>query len=310
MPIYNRAHLISETLDSIKNQTFTEWECLIVDDGSTDNTFQIVKKYAEEDNRFKLFTRPDYKVKGSSACRNFAFEKATGRYIQFFDSDDVMRPDHLSAKFNAIKEFDFVVCKLKEFHQNFDKGYFLSDDVPNIEFSDKVFEDFVSGAFPMMMVAPMWKKKSLKPYMPIREDLHILEDYDLYARALFEQKRFAIVNQSLIFYRIGLNSSTNSFYNNVDFGLASYFEAKRTVLKLTSSKSVKLAILKMTLGFFRMALAQKKYKASEKCIDFINKEKLAYSLKLKIQFIRILFFYFLFKTLGRGDTRFKPLLKL
>lgn len=309
MPVFNRAQLISETLDSVKNQTYTLWECILVDDGSTDNTIEIVKKYIEEDNRFKLYLRPKSRTKGPSACRNFAFDKALGSYIQFFDSDDIMHPDHLKLKFNSIKDYDLVVCKLKSFEKKFDKSFFFSDNLPDLV-THNLFEDFVSGAFPMMMVAPMWKKTSLRPYMPIREDLHILEDHELYARALFKIKKIAVVNRSLIFYRIGLNSLTNSFYDNIDNGLESYFEAKRTVLKLKSTELIKLSILKMTLGFFRMGLAQKKYDASQKCIDFIKQEKLLYSLNLKISFYRIHFFYIIFKFTGRGDTRFKPLLKL
>ncbi|KAF2325945.1 glycosyltransferase family 2 protein [Flavobacterium nitrogenifigens] len=309
MPIFNRGNLIAETLDSIKNQTYTLWECIIIDDGSTDNTIEILKRYQKEDNRFKFFVRPNNMPKGPSSCRNFAFEKALGSYIQFFDSDDIMHQDHLNLKINAIKDSDLVVCKLKDFEKQFDEKDFLLDTVPNISYQN-LFEDFVSGIFPMMMVAPMWKKKSLQPYMPIREDLHILEDYELYARALFEPKKISIINEILILYRMGLSSSTNSFYSNIDYGLESYLEAKRTVLKLTTSKPVRLCILKMTLGFFRMGLAQQKYEGCQKCIDFIKQERLLYSIKLKIQFLRIQFFYFVFKLIKRGDTRFKPLLKL
>lgn len=309
MPVFNRADLVSETLDSIKNQTYTFWECIIVDDGSTDNTIEVIQKYIERDSRFKFFNRPLSLTKGPSSCRNFAFKKASGNYIQFFDSDDIMHPEHLSLKIDTIKNADLVICKLKDFQKEFDKSYFLFDTVPDIN-TQNLFEDFVSGEFPMMMVAPMWRKESLNPYMPIREDLHILEDYELYARALFIPKKISILNQTLIFYRMGLNSSTNSFYNNIDYGLESYFEAKRTVLRLTSSKPIKLSILKMTLGFFRMGLTQQKYKGCEKCIDFIKKEKLLYSLKLKMNFCRILFFYYIFKLIKRGDTRFKHLLKL
>lgn len=309
IPVFNRANLISETLDSIKNQTYLLWECIIVDDGSSDNTVEVVKKYVEKDSRFKFFVRPEGLIKGPSSCRNFAFEKALGNFIQFFDSDDIMHPDHLNLKINAIKDSDLVLCKLKDFQEIFDENYFLSDSVPDIK-CQNLFEDFVSGALPIMMVAPMWKKESLKPYMPIREDLHILEDYELYARALFKPKKISILNKTLIFYRMGLNSSTNSFYNNIDYGLESYFEAKKTVLQLTTSKLIKFSILKMTLGFFRMGLAQQKYKSCEKCIDFIKKEKLLYSLKIKIKFYRIVCFYYVFKLTKRGDTRLKPLLKL
>ena len=310
IPIYNRAHLIVETLDSITKQIYVDWECIIIDDGSTDNTINIIKKYIENDERYKLYKRPNDFLKGPSECRNYGFKLSKGNFIQFFDSDDIMHPDHLSEKITAIADADFVVCKLKEFDKEFSLKLLEVDNVLDIKHVENVFEAFVTGEFPMMMVAPMWRKESLSPYMPIRKDLHILEDHELYARALYNSKKYEVVNRSLIFYRVDSGSSTNSFYKDINYGLDSYLEAKKTVLKLSKSNKVKLAILKMTLGFFRMGLAQKQYKEAEKCLNFIMKEELPFSFKLQLKMIRIHFFYYVFKVLGRGDTKCKSLLKL
>ncbi|MGB6269838.1 MAG: glycosyltransferase family 2 protein [Olleya sp.] len=310
IPIYNRQHLLEETLQSITAQTYTHWECIIVDDGSTDNTVEVTDRLIKNDARFQLFQRPSDLKKGPSSCRNYAITKMKGDYIQFFDSDDVMHPEHLQLKMEAISNNDFVICQLQEFTGEFDNGLFTSAKQPEIKTSNNLFEDFATGTFPMMMVAPMWKASSLKPYLPIREDLHILEDHELYARVLSDTKTCAIVNQPLIFYRVGANSSTNSFYTNVDYGLASYFEAKRTVLKLSNSEKVNLAILKMTLGFFRQALAERNFKAAQRCLDFIKEEELPYNAELKQKLSRIRFFYAIFKVVKKGDTKFKSLFKL
>ncbi|MBP0904526.1 glycosyltransferase family 2 protein [Mariniflexile gromovii] len=309
IPIYNREYLIEETLQSIKTQTYQNWECIIVDDGSHDNTAEVTKNLIKNDSRFRFFERPKIINKGPSACRNYAFEKVRGGYIQFFDSDDIMHPEHLKLKIENIKDNDLVICKLKEFSGPF-KSYDLYQPTNDIYKPKNSFEDFVIGEFPMMMVAPLWKKCVLQKYMPMREDLHILEDHELYARALFEKKEIAIINQDLIYYRVGETSSTNNFYKQVDFGLSSYFEAKRTVLKLSKSKKIKLAILKMTLGFFRQALAERNFKAAKKCLDFIKFESLCFNLSLKFKFMRIRFFYFIFKIVKKGDTKFKPLFKI
>ncbi|MDO7135396.1 glycosyltransferase family 2 protein [Algibacter lectus] len=310
IPIYNRQHIIEETLNSIKAQTYTNWECIIVDDGSTDNTVEVVKKIIEGDSRFKLFERPPNFKKGPSSSRNFAITKMTGDYIQFFDSDDVMHPNHLQLKIEAIKTYDFVICQLQEFTGVFDINLFSCAKQPHINRSTNVFEDFATGTFPMLMVVPLWKASSLKPYLPIREDLHILEDHELYARALSQNKTYAIINIPLIFYRVGSSSSTNNFYSKVSYGLASYFEAKKTVLHLSSAKPIKLAILKMTLGFFRLALAERDFKSAQQCLNFIKNHTLAYSFKLKVKLFRIIFFYSIFKIVKKGDTKFKPLFKL
>lgn len=311
MPIYNRAHVIEETINSIKGQTYTDWECIIVDDGSTDKTVETLKQLVKNDERFQLYKRPDDLVNGPSACRNYGFTKIKGDYIQFFDSDDIMHPDHLKFKMEAIKNNDLVVCKLRAFSGIFNEKLFDQEDVSTlINQPNNLFEAFVTGDFPMMMVAPLWKANSLKPYLPIRVDLHILEDHELYARALFEIKSLAIINKELIYYRIGGESSTANFYSNVDYGLASYFEAKGTVLKLSQSRLVKLSILKMTLGFFRQALAERNFKAGSKCLGFIREKELCYNFILKLKCLRIRFFYGIFKIIRKGDTKFKPLFKL
>lgn len=311
IPIYNRADIIEETINSIKAQSYTNWECIIVDDGSTDNTVERLKALIKNDNRFQLFKRPKTLTKGPSACRNYGFTKIKGDFIQFFDSDDIMHPNHLDLKMKAIEKNDLVVCKLRAFSGDFNSEVFSKKAItPNIKQPHNLFEAFVTGAFPMMMVAPLWRTNSLKPYLPIREDLHILEDHELYARALSEDKTVAIVNKELIYYRVGAESSTNSFYSNVDYGIASYFEAKNTVLKLSQTKPVKLSILKMTLGFFRQALAERNFNVANKCLRFIKEKKLCYNFNLKLKYLRIHFFYGIFKIIKKGDTKFKPFFKL
>ena len=113
IPTYNRAHLIMGTLNSVLEQTYTNWECLVIDDGSTDNTKEIVANYIKSDNRFQYFTRPNHLPKGANACRNYGFEISKGTYIQWFDSDDIMLPEKLALKVQALKniDVDFVVCE-------------------------------------------------------------------------------------------------------------------------------------------------------------------------------------------------------
>lgn len=310
IPTYNRAHLICETLDSILAQTYTNWECIIVDDGSTDDSVSIITDYISNDERFNLYIRPDDLIKGPSSCRNYGFELSNGKYIQFFDSDDIMQQDHLLKKIQAIEENDFVVCKLQEFSGAFDEGDF-KEKYMDIVKVDNIFESFATGEFYMlMMVAPLWKKKSIHPFMPMREDMHILEDHELYARILFSKNKYAIINEELIYYRVGLSSLLNSFYSNVKFGLDSYFRAKKTVLELSSSPKIKYSILISTLSLFRMAMAQKQFDTAKKCLAFCRKYNLAYSLNLKLKMIRIhLLFLFVLIT-KRGDTYFKKSFKI
>lgn len=311
IPTFNRAHVILETIDSIKKQSYANWECIIVDDGSTDNTLSLLEEELKDDDRFVITTRPTDRKKGPSACRNYGFSISKGDFIQFFDSDDIMHPNHLLYKIENSGDVDFVVCKLKEFKDCFDDKLFLIDNTEPIVKEKDVFTAFVTGRFPMMMVAPLWKRSILEKYLPIREDLHILEDHELYARILKENKKYEIVNKVLILIRTGSDSLTNNFYNKVSSGIDSFLEAKKTVLFLKREDSIiNHSIVKMVLGCFRLALAEQDYKNAEKCLLFIRKFNTNKALTFRLNLISIHFFYYLFKFLKRGDTRFKFLLKI
>ena len=103
MPSYNSEKFISETINSIINQTYTNWELLITDDLSTDNTIEIVESYVKNDSRIKLFKLE--KNSGAGIARNNSIMQAKGRYIAFCDSDDQWKESKLS------KQIDFMITK-------------------------------------------------------------------------------------------------------------------------------------------------------------------------------------------------------
>lgn len=116
-PTYNRAHLLGEMLDSVLAQTYQNWECIVVDDGSSDRTDALMTTYTADDIRFRYLHRPPEKVKGANACRNIGLEAAQGDYIMFFDSDDVMTPDHMMVKLSEIQAHpcDYVITRTSFF---------------------------------------------------------------------------------------------------------------------------------------------------------------------------------------------------
>lgn len=310
IPVFNREKIVIETINSIINQNYQFWECIIIDDNSTDDSFEAITEYVKTDNRFKVVKKPLNSIKGPSSSRNYGFELSNGEFIQFFDSDDIMHEDHLLKKIKFIETNDFVVCKIQEFSGVFNVDNFKEKYLDIVKV-DTIFESFATGEFYMlMMFAPMWKKVSISPFMPMREDMHILEDHELYARILFQKNSYAIINEELIYYRVGLSSLLNSFYSNVKFGLDSYFKAKKTVLELSSSPKIKYSILISTLSLFRMAMAQKQFDSAIKCLRFCRKYNLAYSPNLKLKMIRIhLLFLFVLIT-KQGDTYFKKSFKI
>lgn len=100
IPLYNKGFIISETLDSVLAQTFTDFEIIIVNDGSTDNGYEIVSQFS--DKRIKLFQQQN---KGAAAARNLGIEKATGELIAFLDADDYWYPNHLDELYQLYIDF-------------------------------------------------------------------------------------------------------------------------------------------------------------------------------------------------------------
>lgn len=110
IPVYNRESLLTETLDSIMSQSFSDWECIVIDDGSTDKSNEVAEKFALKDNRFKVFIRPERYKAGGNGSRNYGFELSKGKYINWFDSDDVMLPDFIKTKIEMMREdLSFVI---------------------------------------------------------------------------------------------------------------------------------------------------------------------------------------------------------
>ncbi len=129
VPTYNRAHLIVETLLSVKKQTYTNWELIIVDDGSTDNTEDILKEYLSEQIRYIRISNGE-----RGRARNTGISYASGDYVTFLDSDDQLYPEFLSSASaflisNSLPEILSVAFEIRD-----DKGKLLSRHI----YSDKL----------------------------------------------------------------------------------------------------------------------------------------------------------------------------
>lgn len=108
IPTYNRETLLPKAIRSVLEQTYTNWELIIVDDRSTDHTLEMLKPYLEQDHRIKVITNTH--AKGPAGARNCGIEAAKGKYLSFLDSDDQWLANHLSESYEALQLFDASVC--------------------------------------------------------------------------------------------------------------------------------------------------------------------------------------------------------
>uniref|UniRef100_UPI004048B6A8 glycosyltransferase family 2 protein n=1 Tax=Flavobacterium sp. TaxID=239 RepID=UPI004048B6A8 len=218
IPTYNRANLISETLKSVLDQTYTNWECIVVDDGSTDDTASIVADYVKSDARFQYHKRPETKIKGANACRNFGFEISKGEYVKWLDSDDLISDDLLDSQIKTISftsEFKNVVVtskwnyfkdtlinvkpKEKEINKNYDSGFDLINDFgeynlfvpPHIYLVDRF----------LITKCGLWN-----------ESLLINQDGEFFVRVLLCVNKILHADKGMVYYRYGFsNDNTSSF---------------------------------------------------------------------------------------------------
>jgi len=309
IPTYNRAHLINETLDSIVTQTYTNWECIVVDDGSTDNTNEILEAYTQKDNRFQYHKRPGNKIKGANACRNYGFEICKGEFVNWFDSDDLMHPEHLEKKVNCIiknKNCDFVICRTQNFDINIDEKGWIS----NMLTVGDLFENYISGKVTILTFTPMWRKSLLNKFVLFDDTIKQNQDLELYVRIIDQEKAIGFVDAVLIYVREN-NDSITVKNNKKHYNIESILEVRRRILRLESSKNNE-KILNFTIlhlfKVFKDLMKQEEYSKSNKILKFIDKECNGTVYHKNIYKIKI--YYYLVKYLKKGEDRFKKLLQI
>lgn len=170
------------TLDSIIAQSYTNWECLIIDDGSIDNTEQTIAEYTKKDNRFKYSKRPNHLVKGANSCRNYGFSLAKGQYINWFDSDDIMQPAFLEKKIAEFKaNIDAVI------HRNNYANYQLTafrDSKFEYDNGKSLFYNYAMETIEIQTCGFMWKKTFLVDKPLFDETIMRYQDNEFHIRML------------------------------------------------------------------------------------------------------------------------------
>lgn len=202
VPVYNAAAYIERCVKSIQNQTYTHYELILVNDGSTDNSLEICKTLASQDERIVVLDRPNG---GASAARNTGLTKARGDYIVFVDSDDFVTSTYLENLYLAAKigNYDIVQCNFEEVNntklsinnvifdkmhvQEISKKQALNDRVYKVTIWGKIYSSFLFDDF------------------KFREG-EIYEDDASYYIFVDKAKKIAILNETLYYYYMSENS--------------------------------------------------------------------------------------------------------
>lgn len=207
IPMYNSEKYIKNTIDSVLKQTYTDWELIIVDDGSNDNSVTIVNTL--KNDKIKLIVSNN---NGASNARNLGISKASGEYITFLDSDDLYDKEYLE-KLIAYDNYDLVICGIKRIVNKNSEAFcakFAYDDIPS-----NILDIIKSG----MLNSPVNKlyKKAIIDKHDIRFDtkMEIGEDYNFNFRYLEYCRSVKCIDDLLYCYLIRNDSISSKKVNDV-----------------------------------------------------------------------------------------------
>lgn len=200
---YNQEHCIIRTLESVSQQTYTNWECIVIDDESSDNSNQVVQKYIENDKRFKLIRHPN---KGLAGSRNAGFKHAQGEYIQFLDGDDTFLPEKLSSQVSAFSKNQnamVCICKYRFYIESSQSYKYQEFEKLNSEPLEQLIYKWNMGVS-FTPHSPLYKRAIWAPEeVPFQEDYHYwCEDWVFNVLLAMRGHEYIILHEVLCNYHM------------------------------------------------------------------------------------------------------------
>lgn len=202
VPVYNVAAYIERCVKSIQNQTYTHFELILVNDGSTDNSLEICKTLASQDERIVVLDRPNG---GASAARNTGLAHMRGQYIVFVDSDDYVSPSYLENLHRAAEQgdYDIVQCNLEstfDMDKRLEKVVYQSTDVKEVTKKQALNE----RKYKVSVWGKIYCSHIFKDFR-FQEGI-IYEDDDSYYIFVDRANRLAVLDETLYYYYMSENS--------------------------------------------------------------------------------------------------------
>jgi glycosyltransferase involved in cell wall biosynthesis len=218
IPTYNRGNVLGETLDSVLDQTYQNWECLVIDDGSTDNTQSLLNAYIQKDSRIKYLQRPQERPKGANACRNFGFENSQGKYIQWLDSDDLLAPSKIEVQVKQLlanESLEVVFCgwiSFKKYNENVGQGFEV-DSFRNLSSPRELFDILGEQSTFLPPHSYLCKREIVQKTGCWNEYLSINQDGEFFSRLLLNAS-FIAYSDTRVFYRRNTLLDHTSVYDS------------------------------------------------------------------------------------------------
>lgn len=227
MPAYNCVDYIAESIRSVQNQSYRNWELIVADDNSTDSTVDAVRSMAADDNRIHLL-ETDINL-GPAAARNRAINAARGDYIAFLDSDDIWFPDKLSRQISFMEQtgYDFTYTAYEKINERSEKMGIVVSAPKSVNYSSMLYRGDPIGNLTVVYDAT----KLGKFYVP---DIKKRNDFALWLKMMHDCKRAYGLNEVLASYRVRAGSISSTRKSEL---LKYYWELYRDIERLSNIKS-------------------------------------------------------------------------
>lgn len=255
---YNYEKYISETINSIINQTYDNWEMIIVDDGSSDNSINIIKNYEKNDSRIHLYTHYNNQNKGLAESIKLGLTKVTGEYLVFLESDDYLKNSYLQLKIDTFRknpDIGFLYNNIELVgtkNAYFKKRKSIINEI-NHYWKINNFPHYVSDNFYLRNIVPTFSCVMLKTFLIKNcifnspKDSWI--DWFLWAQ-ISNNTKFYYINDKLTFWRVHENSY-DSIDNKIKSTMSFYYELYNILKPIKSLKYKVLFFIKNILRLIK-----------------------------------------------------------
>lgn len=263
VPCYKQAHFLNESLQSVLNQTYTHWECIIVNDGSPDNTETIAKQWCSKDDRFKYL----YKENGGlSSARNAGITKSTGDFIVPLDADDILHQDYLLElvpELESDKKLVVVSCYSHFFIQNINN--ILNTHKPQgYNYNYLLYVN-------QLVATSLYRKQSWELVGGYDESMkHGFEDWDFWLSITKTGHHYKIIPKVLFYYRKAEKSMLVNTINNYFESTKEYIFKKHRELYINDFENC-MTVLFHDLKTYRVSEIKYKTSLEYKIGKFITK---------------------------------------
>lgn len=261
VPCYNQEKYLDDTLKSVKKQTHSNWECIIVDDGSTDNSQAIAKTYCDSDPRFIYLFKQNG---GLSSARNFGLGQVSGKYIQLLDADDLIKPEKFAEQLIDLQLCQISIC-----------DYFSFVDGTNDAAPHRYLSPFLSELNYKLEIITDWEYKKSIPCHTVLFEKKLVDKYNLRFNEQLPNHEDWVFWVQLFYYSKAIKNNKGAFaLYRIHKGSMSYD------FKLMREGFLKAA--KILQGFFKIEKEKELFKASkEKYKEVYNKTKVPFLKKIK-----------------------------